>query len=69
MGKIGPKFSYLLTVMVEGADPIQLPRVIERGVWINDSREFEFPPVRHWQPVGGGVHTRVKWCEHHFALL
>ena len=49
--------------------PIQLPRVIEGGVWINDSREFEFPPVRHWQPVGGGVHTRVKWCEPHFALV
>ena len=34
----------------------QLPRDIEGGVWINDSREFEFHPVRHWQPVGGGIH-------------
>ena len=49
--------------------PFQLPRVIEGGVWINDSREFELHPVWHWQPVGGGVHTRVKWCEPHFALL
>ena len=26
----------------------QLPRVIEGGVWINDSREFELHPEWHW---------------------
>ena len=50
-------------------DPIQLPRVIEGGVWINDSREFGFHISAALATVGGGVHSRVKWCEPHFALL
>ena len=25
-------------------------------------------PGRHWQPWGGGLHPRVKWCAAHFAL-
>ena len=29
--------------------PIQLPRVIERGVGVNDSREFELHLGCHWQ--------------------
>ena len=53
----------------KGAPPIQLPRVIEGGVWINDSREFGFHISAALATVGGGVHSRVKWCEPHFALL
>ena len=49
--------------------PIQLPRVIEGGVWINDSREFGFHSSAALATGGGGVHSRVKWCEPHFALL
>ena len=49
--------------------PIQLPRVIEGGVWINDSREFGFHISAALATVGGGVHSRVKWCEPHFALV
>ena len=30
---------------VMGVGAIQLPRVIEGGVWINDSREFGFQPT------------------------
>ena len=37
-------------------EPFQLPRVIEGGVWINDSREFELHPEWHWQPGGGGLY-------------
>ena len=37
-------------------EAFQLPRVIEGGVEINDSREFELHPGRHWQPGGGGLH-------------
>ena len=48
---------------------IQLPRVIEGGVWINDSREFGFHSSAALAAGGGGVHSRVKWCEPHFALL
>ena len=49
--------------------PIQLPRVIEGGVWINDSREFGFHSSAALATGGGGVHSRVKWCEPHFALV
>ena len=31
-----------------GLAPIQLPRVIERGVGVNDSREFELHIGCHW---------------------
>ena len=51
------------------SDPFQLPRVIEGGVEVNDSREFEFYPVWHWQPEGGGLYTGVKWCKAHFTLV
>ena len=34
---------------------IQLPRVIERGVGVNDSREFELLIGCHWHIGGGGM--------------
>ena len=34
---------------------IQLPRVIERGVGVNDSREFELHIGCHWHIGGGGM--------------
>ena len=37
-------------------EAFQLPRVIEGGVEINDSREFELHLGRHWHPWGGGLH-------------
>ena len=36
-----------------GGGSIQLPRAIEGGVWINDSREFEFPPSAALATSGG----------------
>ena len=35
--------------------PIQLPRVIEWGVGVNDSREFELLIGCHWHIGGGGM--------------
>ena len=33
----------------------QLPRVIEGGVEVNDSRQFDLRRVWHWQRWGGGM--------------
>ena len=38
-----------------GGKPIQLPRVIEWGVGVNDSREFELLIGCHWHIGGGGM--------------
>ena len=37
--------------------PFQLPRVIEGGVEVNDSREFDLHSGWHWQLGGGGLHS------------
>ena len=39
---------------------IQLPRVIERGVGVNDSREFELLIGCHWHIGGGGMLIKAK---------
>ena len=53
----------------EWGGAFQLPRVNEGGVKVNDSREFGFHSSAALATGGGGVHSRVKWCEPHFALL
>ena len=40
-----------------GGLPFQLPRVIEGGVGVNDSREFDLHSGWHWQLGGGGLHS------------
>ena len=40
--------------VIMGVGAIQLPRVIERGVGVNDSREFELYLGCHWQQGGEG---------------
>ena len=39
-----------------GVGAFQLPRVIEGGVRVNDSREFDLHSGWHWQLGGGGLH-------------
>ena len=48
-------------------EAFQLPRVIEGGVGVNDSREFEFYPGVALAARGGGLYTRAKWCKAHLA--
>ena len=40
-----------------GCSPFQLPRVIEGGVGVYDSREFDLHLGWHWQLGGGGLHS------------